>query len=273
MISEENSKLPAPNSKTPETLALVTQRDGEASASKEIQARVKVLGIAIKGHRRAASLMFAYAAVGGAQANRLAEIMDHGELEKLLERRFKVPQQTMLRWRQFAKDLAPALSKRPTVGLLDGPQIGKTIPAKQAEAIQAAVLEVMDGNGMVEFMRDCKLLREVEEPGGYKPDVEMFEKWKAQQEPPLPAETKYDDLKPGQQLAFRRFAAAQAGPRETPEKADEKAARLAEELHAALTDAVNCKWVLRVEIKLRQSLQQTAELVRERLEKLNKASK
>lgn len=135
---------------------------------KQIEADVKTIRMAIAGNMRAKNLFFAYAAIAGARANHLMEIAPHGEGEKILREEFPQSENTIKNWRNFAKKLEPALAdKRPTVGLLNAPGFSKkSIPAKAAAAIQEAVMEVMDGSGMMEFMRASKALREPSPVGG-----------------------------------------------------------------------------------------------------------
>jgi hypothetical protein len=152
---------------TPDQILELTA-PSSASVEKQIAADVKMIRYAIDGNRRARNLFFAYAAIAGARANHIMEIAEHGEGEKILAREFpEAHERTILRWRQFAKDLQPALVKSDTVSLLTGPYQGKkSIPSKAAAAIQEAVMETMDGQGMNEFMRSCKALREEKETGG-----------------------------------------------------------------------------------------------------------
>jgi hypothetical protein len=136
-----------------------------AATEKEIGQHVKCIKLAFDGNLRAGRLFFAYAAIAGASANRLADLLPHGELTQCLAAKLPgIPENTLLRWRQFARDL---VFKTPTVVVLLAPLIGKkTLPAKRISEIQEAVLEGMDSKGMVDFMRGCKMLREPAPPGG-----------------------------------------------------------------------------------------------------------
>lgn len=172
-------------------LELVTQ--GDAVKEGQIAAHVKVIHAAIKGNKRARNLFFAYAAIAGAHANALMELAPHGQGEKLLEQHFgDAARSTLYNWRQFATNIAERLAKSPTVGLLTAPSLSKkAIPAKAAESIQEAVVEAMDEQGMVEFMRSCKALKDASkgERGGDRTllDKEQIAQWCAEYHPDMPA--------------------------------------------------------------------------------------
>lgn len=139
-----------------------------ATVEKQIAADVKMIRFAIKGNERARNLFFAYAAIAGARANHIMEITAHGQGEKILAKEFPLAERTLRRWREFATDVeANMIAKGATVALLTAPKASQKAPtAKDAEAVQQAVLEVMDGQGMIEFMRASKALKEPEPMGG-----------------------------------------------------------------------------------------------------------
>lgn len=177
----------------------------EAVTEKKIGEHLKIIRLSINGNRRARNLFFAYAAIAGAHANALMELAPHGSGEKLLAQEFDdTPESTLKDWRAFARDLAPELAKRPTVGLLTAPVFGKkTLPAKQCEAIQEAVLEILDGKTMVKFMRSCRALREAKKEGGFRPNWEVLQAWIKERHAGF-LSIPFDELPEDVQKAFRQ---------------------------------------------------------------------
>jgi hypothetical protein len=147
-------------------LELMTQETAEKE--KEIEAQWKSFSLADKGQNRGESLTYAYAAIAGAAANRLADLLPRGSLEVTLREKFPHRSISQIHvWRQFAKDLTPHLADSPMVGLLTAPIIGKKqIPAKKLEGFQEAVKKVLKGASMVEFHKTSQFSGEVAEPGG-----------------------------------------------------------------------------------------------------------
>ena len=141
-----------------------------AETEKLIGLNLKTMRLSANGHKRSESLQYAYAAIFGAAANRLAELVPaRGGLEKLLEEKFADVSKSQLHvWRNFAKDLQPHLAISPMVGLIAAPVIGKKmpIPAKKLEGFQEAVKKVLRGATMVEFHKASQFAGEVAEPGG-----------------------------------------------------------------------------------------------------------
>ena len=202
---------------------LVKSADNETE--KRIEAHAKGARLAIAGNRRARNLFFAYAALGGAHAEAIMQLCPHGHGEKRLEQIFGEDHRTIQNWRRFARNLMPQL-KGETVSLLTAPTIGKkTIPAKIAEAIQTAVLDVMDGQGMVEFMQACKALREPKQRGGdhSKPDPEDVKKFCAECHPDMPTAQCQALKTPALKREFRAWEANQC----PPEAEDDRPALLA----------------------------------------------
>ena len=139
-------------------LELVSPQTAEAEAT------IKVIRLGNKGAQRSEQLHYAYAAITGAAANRLADILPRGTLELTLQKEVPEVSKSQLHvWRNFAKDLLPHLAESPMVGLLTAPVIGKKqIPAKKLEGLQEAVKKVLKGASMVEFHKASQFAGEVE---------------------------------------------------------------------------------------------------------------
>lgn len=169
LAKKNTSPRPSPQSGEGEKLELVTQAD--AKTEKAIDANVKTMRLAVNGVRRSESLLYAYAAICGAAANRLAVIMPHGGLEKVLAEKFPDVSKSQLHvWRQFADDLMPLLvkTKCPTVGLLTTPNLGKkmALPEKKLEGFQSEVKKVLRGATMRDFHAASSFCGETQAAGG-----------------------------------------------------------------------------------------------------------
>jgi hypothetical protein len=221
-----------------------------AEKEQAVQANLKTIRLAIDGNWRAGQLFFAYAAIAGAAANRLADILPHGSLEKTLEETFPRDHRTLHNWRHFAAALLPAIGKRETAALLTAPVIGKkVIPMKALEGLQEAVLKTMDGKGMMEFMRASRMLREPQKDGGYRPDPEMVAAFLAEKHPELnrtpgpgvPTFPLYAELPEKVQKEFRKWLAGRPEPEsDIAERANEQA----ELTKTCLIQALAGKWLM-----------------------------
>lgn len=176
----------------------------DAETEKKIAGHVKVIRSAIDGHLRARSLFRVYALIGGAHANFLAELAPHGQAKKILQEHFDdVSRSRLYEWRKWAKKLADANPKSPTVGLLTAPSLGKKqVPLKMLKAADAEIDAVLGDQSYIDFLRD----KPKKEPGGYRYDKAKLEKWLKEHHPDHVGKT-YEELPPKIQSAFRKFNA------------------------------------------------------------------
>lgn len=171
---------------------------------KEIDLNIKAMHLAVDGHFRAEKLLYAYAAIGGACANRIMELAAHGTGEKLLADAFPTLSKSQLHvWRNFAKDLAPHLDQKSYVGLLQAPKLGKKeIPVKKLEGLQEAVKKVLKGKSMVDFHKVSQFAGETKPPGGFRPDQEALKAWLQKNHSGFVG-IPFDELPPSIQTEFR----------------------------------------------------------------------
>jgi hypothetical protein len=161
-------RTPGPRVPATPKFELVTEADAETEQL--VNLNVKTMRLGVNGYRRSEALLYAYAVIVGATANRLAEIIPgNGGLEKLLAARFPDLSKSQLHvWRHLATDVTPHLAGSPVAGLLTAPVIGKgnAIPAKKLEGFQAAIKKVLRGSTMEEFHRASQFCGEVAAAGG-----------------------------------------------------------------------------------------------------------
>jgi hypothetical protein len=220
-----------------------------AEKEKEIESQWKCFGLADKGAFRSESLLYAYSAIMGAAANRLAELLPEGSLEVGLRTRF--PHRSISQigvYRRFVKDLLPHLANSPTVGLLTAPVIGKKqILMKKLEGLQEAVKLVLKGATMVEFHKASQFAGEVEKDGGYRPDPEMVQEFLGEKHADLKGKT-YDELSPEIQGEFRKWLATRPEP---PADIAKRANDQGEAHKQAMLAAITGKWAMAMSKKLR----------------------
>lgn len=138
-----------------------------AATEKQLETHIKNIRLYATGVARSGAQFFGYAFLAGREINKAAEILPHGELLPWIKQNFPDVSESATRtWRGFAEKLE---AKFATVAnlppLLKGPnKPKKTFSEKECSVITEVVNEAMDGNGMMEFMRGNKLLREPKAP-------------------------------------------------------------------------------------------------------------
>jgi len=148
-------------------------------AEKALAGHKKNIKVYADGVRRSGAQLFGYAYLAGREMNLAKEILPRGQFEKWIEASFpNIAENTSKNWRNFANAIE---SQRPTVGLLSAEHLQGKAKKKLSKTEEKSVLEiipqVMDGMGMVEFMRACKFLPEPTPAGGFRPDAEKLEAW------------------------------------------------------------------------------------------------
>jgi hypothetical protein len=190
-----------------ETLQLTTQ--GNAAAEKNLDAHKKNIRIYVDGVHRSGAQLFGYAFLAGREMNLAAEALPHGQMGKWLKANFPdITHPTEVRWRSFAKDLE---AKFATVANLKPLQLKKSFTKKDQATILAAVPDLLDGQGMVEFMQSAKLLREPKLTGGDRTlfDKDQIKLWCSEYHPGMPAR-ECQALGGPLKKEFRKWAANQA---------------------------------------------------------------
>lgn len=179
-----------------------------AHDEKQLEAHKKNIRVFADGVTRSGAQLYGYAFLAGREMNLAAQKLPHGNLLPWIQENFPdLSNGTVGRWRTFATDVE---AKFPTVGnlkpmlLLGTGKAKKTFSKKEQEEILKVVPEMMDGKGMVEFMRDAKLLREPQEDGGYRPNKEALKAFLKEFHPDL-ADTAYDALPEKIQKEFRKW--------------------------------------------------------------------
>ncbi len=135
-----------------------------AEAEKKLAVHKKNIRAYANGVDRSGAQLFGYAFLAGNEMNLAADILPHGQLLAWIENSFPdLSNGTVGRWRNFADTVK---AKFPTVGNLKPLQLKKKFSKVEQEEILKAIPQIMDGQGMVEFMRSCKLLNEPKPIGG-----------------------------------------------------------------------------------------------------------
>lgn len=140
------------------------------TAAETLETHAKFISSCIRGQRKSAAEQFGYAFLAGHRLLLAKADLPHGNsdsdlnggLQRWAERRFRdCPYRTLSRWMVFAEAVTPHLVQTPAAPLmLDRSKI----KACDRPVILDAVLRVMDGKGMMKFMRDSRLLRDPEKP-------------------------------------------------------------------------------------------------------------
>lgn len=136
-----------------------------AATEKQLELHKKNIRLYTDGVRRSGAQFFGYAFLAGREINLAAELLPHGELLPWIQQNFPAVSEPATRiWRNFSKELESkfvTITNLPTAGLLKNPtKPKKSFSEKECSLITETVNKVMDGKGMMEFMRGCKLLRE-----------------------------------------------------------------------------------------------------------------
>lgn len=132
------------------------------------------------GARSGAAQLYGYSYLFGREALLLKETCGHGNkdgeegFKKLLEKRYpSVPYRTIARRMEFKQlvDVSlkalpnPTVGKSDTVALIPNSfEIPEKLTPESEKVILEVVPQIMDGKGMVAFMRDSQLLRDPEQP-------------------------------------------------------------------------------------------------------------
>lgn len=179
---------------------------GDAKTEHRLSALKKNIAVCESGIIRSGAQMFGYAYIQGAALREAAELVPHGKLEKWVEQNFPtISARTATRRVEFANRID---LKSATVADLKEvkPLISSAKKLKKTDEanILKVVTEVMDGKGMMEFMRAGKFIADAKPDGGYRPNAEAVEAWLTQFHPDL-AGTKYDDLPAKIQKEYRGY--------------------------------------------------------------------
>jgi hypothetical protein len=190
----------------------------DAATEKKLALCQKQIKAFHKGAQRGAAQLFGYAFLCGHAMNQAKELLPHGQFEKWVAAKFpEIPIETGRNWRKFAEAIE---SKNPTVGFLTGGKGTKISKSGESEIVKI-VPEVMDGMGMLEFIRSMGFLKEPSageggeriNPGGYHPDKEALEKFIAEKHPELSG----TPFAKWPRMMQREFQKWDASPRLTPE--------------------------------------------------------
>jgi hypothetical protein len=156
-----------------------------AAVEKRLAAHKKNLAAYVKGMQSGAAQLFGYRFLAGREMLMARELLPHGELRSWVEEQFPgISERTSRNWMAFAEAV---LAKTATVADLKsvaGPlqlDSGKVrFSAKEHSLIARLVPDIMDGAGMVEFMREARLLKEP--PKATHHPIKMTAKDKAEAE-------------------------------------------------------------------------------------------
>ena len=154
----------------------------DEKTEKRLATCAKNLKTYIAGQRTGAAQMFGYRALAGLEMKAAKEMLPHGQFEPWLAAKFpEITIRSGQNWMAFSGAILTKIQalKNETVSLLEH---GKLLKAKKLsksdrELFLQAVVEVMDGQGMVEFMRDGGFLKAPTPAGGFRPDNEKLQAW------------------------------------------------------------------------------------------------
>jgi hypothetical protein len=244
----------------------------DAATEKALATHKKNIKVYADGVRRSGAQLFGYAYLAGREMNLAKELLPHGQFEKWISNTFQdLSENTTKNWRNFATAIE---DKRPTVGLLNGEKLELTGKKKFNKAQEAAicklVLEIMDGMGMVEFMRASRFLKEPTPAGGFRPNAEKLEAWLKENHPEL-AGKKWEELPENIKREFQK-ADILSGPRMSPEKAEELTQNLYASAVEQLIAIATAPWLMRLPDKY-DELEQQLQTALDRVRKLKAAAK
>jgi hypothetical protein len=168
----------------------------DTAAEKQLDVHKKNIRVYSTGVLRSGAQMCGYAFLAGNEMNAAAALLPHGDLTPWLKQNFpEVSERTARNWRGFAETLNEKF-KSATVAdfknakLLTSPtKPKKSFTEKECAALSAAVREAMDGKGMIEFLRDAKLVEEEKEQGGVRVSNEKLQAWLKEHHPDLVGKT------------------------------------------------------------------------------------
>lgn len=152
----------------PQQLEIIPKSNAE-----KLEGHAKFIRTCVKGQRKGAAEIFGYAFLAGHRMLQAKKDVPHGNsdpnagLKKWAEANFKdVTYRTLARWMEFARGVSGVLenSEAPAFKRLPLMLNRSKIKASDRPTILRAVLEVMDGKGMLAFMRDSRLLNDAITP-------------------------------------------------------------------------------------------------------------
>jgi hypothetical protein len=154
-----------------------------AEVEKKLAAHKKNITAYANGVRVSGAQLFGYAFLAGREMNQAAELLPHGKLMPWLEENFPdLSRKTTDNWREFAVNINDAL---PDFAKLKPLQLKKTFSKAERQTILEAIPKVLDGQGMIEFNRACKFLKEPELVGGLNPTVDTVQEFLKEHFPDL----------------------------------------------------------------------------------------
>lgn len=184
----------------PDNLHLTVQ--GNAAVEKELAAKTKQFSTWYAKMRASAAQAIGYRVLCGHVLNEAKESLAHGEFEDYVEKQFGIPKSTQQCWREFSELFLAEMLK--TDQKYNVVLLKKSTP-RAVEMILELAPRIMDGKGMIEFMRDCKLLAKPKPAGGFRADAEVLAKWLKEFHSELPADTAFEALAPELQEAFKEY--------------------------------------------------------------------
>lgn len=255
---------------------LVPQAD--AATEKQLAAHKKNIGVYASGVQKSSAQFFGYAFLAGHEMAQAKQIVEHGNkpgskgFENWLKENFPaLSYRTAARWLEFAELFSARLAEKTATVAEIGFKplhLKKSFSKKEQQAILELVPEVMDGAGMIEFMQDCKLLREPKEDGGVRLDAAKLEAWLKEHHPELAGKS-FDELpKKIQNAALRALRKPRTVTAEDQkEAADFVVEQRADSIRAWAGDEENLKLCSRAKLKeledARLALGRTIEKIRQ----------
>ena len=224
----------------PSILKLQVQENAEKE--KKAEGHFKAIGLAVNAMQRNGVGLFAQIVIAGSHMEELALILPHGQLEKrLAEKCPTLAESSQKRWRQMFRDFTESVkAKRPTVGLFNTKGRLKT-DKKTQNLLLEIIPEIMEGRNARDFMADCRLMRQIEDKGGFKYKQEDLVKWLKENHPEWLSESEeadYEAMPSTMKRAFAKWLAGQA-MKSAPEQ---KPADEAEEIKQFLLMAITSKY-------------------------------
>lgn len=253
-----------------------------AAQEKQLAAHKKNLDLYFGGLQRSKAELLGYAFLIGNELNQAKDVLPHGRFEAFVEERYQLPKPTQHRWREHATCVvekweqitagqSPTVGKSTTVVLLKSPLDlagKKKFSKKEQAAILEIIPEIMERKGMVQFIQDCKLMREPKPAGGFRPDKEALEAWLKEHHPEL-AGQEYDALDPKVQKEFRKWYLTNQ-VKQSQSDLDEQANQDGEALAVQLQSWIAGKRMMRWKPALRTHLLDLGTQFNNKLRELNR---
>ena len=144
-------------------LQLTTQSTGEME--KRLAELKKLLRVGFAQMRNAGAQMVGWRVIVGDYMNQAKAELPHGGFEDWVAVEFGMAKSTQHRWREFSTLFLAEVTKlkSPALGHLGRLSVTGKGKKKAVEMILEIAPRILQDRGEVEFMRDCKLLRDHEE--------------------------------------------------------------------------------------------------------------